>query len=480
MKIQIISQIPSSGLVVFPLFSDSSLTSEISSLLKNVKKERFDFKIGSTLFFDTGNVKYLIIGLGKKEEYRNENMRRIGGISNRYACAIKEETYSVAMCEMSDSASALSALCEGIVLSSYKSTEFKSKIDDFFFTKVANIFTKGPIENSDKIISKAVILAESQNYSRFLDEKPANVATPKFISEESKRLSKELGFKCTVFEKENLEKMKMGGILAVSQGSANPPALVKLEYNSEKKDLPLYCVIGKGVTFDTGGISLKPSKNMHEMKYDKSGAMNVLGIFHAVSKLKLPIRLLGLMPMVENMPSSTAQRPGDIIKTYGGKTVEVLNTDAEGRLILADTLTYASEHKPQYTIDMATLTGAIIVSLGRFAIGMFSNDDSLASALNVCGEKTHERVWRLPLWPEYGELMKSEFADLKNISELDEAGSITAAAFLREFVGEMKWAHLDIAAVDTIKWPHNYLEKGASGIGVRLVVSTLEELSSKK
>lgn len=479
MKIQTISQMPLSGLIVFPLFADSSTPLEISSLLKNVKKERFDFKLGSTLFFDTGVLKYLIIGLGKREEYRHENMRKIGGISNRYACAIKEENYSLCLDQIPEGEVALSALCEGIVLSSYKSIEFKSKTDDFFFTKTANIFIKNSPENSDKIISKAVILAESQNYSRFLDEKPANVATPKFICEESKRLSKELGFKCTVFEKSDLEKMKMGGILAVSSGSANPPALVKLEYNSEKKDLPLYCVIGKGVTFDTGGISLKPSRNMHEMKYDKSGAMNVLGVFHAVSHLKLPIRLLGLLPMVENMPSSTAQRPGDIIKIYGGKTVEVLNTDAEGRLILADALAYASEFKPQYTIDMATLTGAIIVSLGRFAIGMFSNDDHLASTLSSCGEKTHERVWRLPLWPEYGELMKSEFADLKNISELDEAGSITAAAFLKEFVSDMKWAHLDIAAVDTIKWPHNYFEKGASGTGVRLVVSTLEELSKK-
>lgn len=480
MKIQQVSQIPSSGLIVFPLFFDSSTTSEISSLLKSVKKDRFDYKLGSTLFFDNGNVKYLIIGLGKREDYRNENMRKIGGITNRYACAIKEDAYCVVLGETSDPNSALSALCEGIVLSSYKSTEFKSKTDDFFFTKSINIITPNSLENASVVISKAIILAESQNYSRFLDEKPANIATPKFICDEAKRLSKELGFKCTVFEKNDLEKMKMGGILAVSSGSANHPALVKLEYNFDKKDLPLYCVVGKGVTFDTGGISLKPSKNMHEMKYDKSGAMNVLGVFHAVSKLKLPIRLLGLMPMVENMPSSTAQRPGDIIKIYGGKTVEVLNTDAEGRLILADALSYACEFKPQYTIDMATLTGAVIVSLGRFAIGMFSNDDSLASALSASGEKTHERVWRLPLWAEYGELMKSEFADLKNISELDEAGSITAAAFLKEFVGEMKWAHLDIAAVDTIKWPHNYFEKGASGTGVRLVVSTLEDLSSKK
>ncbi len=480
MKIQIAKSVPNSGLIVFPVFSDTHLPSEVLTLLKTVKKERFDFKVASTVFFDQGKIKYLIIGLGKKEEYKTETIRRVGGISSRYASALKEEEFTLVFRQIENPSENICALCEGIVLASYKSVEFKTKTDEIFFCSKANIYSPNQIPDLAASIDRGSIFAQAQNYSRFLDEKPANIATPKFMADEATRLSEELGFRAIVFEKENLEKMKMGGILAVNQGSTNPPVLIKLEYNSDKKDLPLYCVIGKGVTFDTGGISLKPSKNMHEMKYDKSGAMNVLGVFYAVSKLKLPIRLLGLMPMVENMPSSTAQRPGDIIETYGGKTVEVLNTDAEGRLILADALTYASEHKPLYTLDMATLTGAIIVSLGRFAIGMFSNDDELASIINSCGEKTHERVWRMPLWPEYGELMKSEFADLKNISELDEAGSITAAAFLKEFVSDMKWAHLDIAAVDTVKWPHSYLEKGASGIGVRLVVATLESLASKK
>ncbi|NYZ73690.1 leucyl aminopeptidase, partial [Candidatus Micrarchaeota archaeon] len=239
-------------------------------------------------------------------------------------------------------------------------------------------------------------------------------------------------------------------------------------------------IVGKGVTFDSGGISIKPALNMHEMKYDKTGAVNVLGVFKAVAELKLPIRLVGVMPLVENLPSGSAQKPGDIVTAYNGKTIEVLNTDAEGRMILADALSYAAEDKPDCIIDMATLTGAIAICLGKHAIGLLSNDDALAKALIEAGEETHERVWKLPLWAEYGEMIKSDFADIKNISETGEASSITAAAFLKEFVGETKWAHLDIAAVDLVKTPHPYMDKGASGIGVRLVIETLSRLAKKK
>ncbi|MBI5046747.1 leucyl aminopeptidase [Candidatus Micrarchaeota archaeon] len=361
---------------------------------------------------------------------------------------------------------AAQAITEGAVLSGYKFTEFKTKKDELFDVEKVTISmetkneseTKGAVEG----VRVGTIYANAQNYARTIDERPANIATPMAVAEEA--------------QKDQLKKMNMGGILGVAQASVEPPCLIKLEYNKNNKKYPLYCVVGKGVTFDTGGISIKPSRNMHEMKYDKTGAVNVLGIMKAVSELKLPIRLLGIMAMVENMPSGSAQRPGDIVKTYNGKTIEVLNTDAEGRMILADALAYAAEQKPEYMIDMATLTGAMIVSLGRHAIGIFTNDDKLATKLNEAGESTYERVWRMPLWPEYGEMMKAEFADLKNISEIDEAGSLTAAAFLKEFVGETKWAHLDIAAVDTIKWNHDYMGKGATCTGVRLVTQTLARM----
>jgi leucyl aminopeptidase len=219
---------------------------------------------------------------------------------------------------------------------------------------------------------------------------------------------------------------------------------------------------------------------MQEMKYDKTGAVTAMGIIKAVSELGLPIRLIAAFAATENMPSGSAQKPGDIITAYGGKTIEVLNTDAEGRLILADTLAYIAEKKPKAMIDLATLTGAMIVCLGRTRIGLFSNDDHLAKVIYDAGERTFERVWRFPLDQEYKDMNKADFADIKNIgSETGDAGSITAACFLNEFTGDCKWAHLDIAGVDHIAAPHGYLEKGASGIGVRLVVDALTRLAKR-
>jgi len=246
---------------------------------------------------------------------------------------------------------------------------------------------------------------------------------------------------------------------------------VALDYNGAAK--PFCAIVGKGITFDSGGISIKPSAKMHEMKYDKSGALAALAAIKGAAELRLPIRLLAVMPLAENMPSGSAQKPGDIWKAYNGKTIEVLNTDAEGRLILA------AKQKPEYIIDVATLTGAIIVALGRHAIGLFSNDDRLARIIEDAGKETFERTWLLPMWKEYGEMMKSEIADIKNISDTGEAGSITGAVFLKEFVDDIKWAHLDIAGVDLINAQHAYLEKGASGSGVRLLLQTLINLAKE-
>jgi leucyl aminopeptidase len=367
------------------------------------------------------------------------------------------------------------AIAEGAVLSGYKFTEFKTKKDDFFDVERVTVISGQDFSDA---IKRGVLLATAQNYVRKLDENPANIMTPEKVAEAAKALAKEKKFSVKILEKKELLKLGMNAFLGVNAGSAQPPKLVVLEYNAGKK-LPFYSIVGKGITFDSGGISLKPSKGMEEMKYDKTGALVVLGVFKAVAELGLPIRLLGLMPLTENMPSGASQKPGDIVKAYNGKTIEVLNTDAEGRLILADALAYAAQQKPDAIIDLATLTGAILVSLGRAGAGLFSNDDALSNAIEKAGSKTHERVWRFPLWPDYIELMKSDIADLKNISGEGEAGSITAAVFLKEFIGECKWAHLDIAGVDMINRPHPYLGKGASGIGVRLVVETLKNLSMK-
>ncbi len=477
-----ISEVKGEILCVF-LMQDEEPPLAIQQFLKDVKKERYEGKLLQTFSTATRGAApfrhLLVVGLGKKDEFKTDFLRRAAGTAARYAAALKEKEFAMHLpakfVPREQQQKMAQAMAEGAILAGHRFLKYKTKKDEVFVAEKALIVTE---EDVSEGIRKGAVMAEAQNYARGLDELPANVATPAMIVEEARKLTKECGLSMTVYDERKMAKMGMNGILAVCQGSHNRPALIRLEYN-KGKGYPLYAVIGKGVCFDTGGISIKPAQNMHEMKYDKTGAMNVLGVFRAVAGLKLPIRLLGLMPMVENMPSGTAQRPGDIIKMHNGKTVEVLNTDAEGRLILADALSFASEQKPEYMIDMATLTGAMVVSLGRHAIGMFSSDDTLAGALEEAGNETHERVWRLPLWPEYGEMMKSDFADLKNISELPEAGSITAAAFLKEFAGESKWAHLDIAAVDTVKWAHPYLEKGATCTGVRLVAEALGRLAKK-
>ncbi len=467
-------------IVCYLHFQETAPDKEIARFLDGVKRERYEGKLLQVLPCDTeGGIKHLVvIGLGKKDEFKLDFFRRAGGFAVRYSVGRKEKNVSVFLPsdlpEGITIGKAVQALCEGGLLASYKCTEFKTKKDELFDVErmiIACADDKGAKEG----LETGNVMAQAQNYARSLDDQPANIANPKKVAEWAKTLAKEEGLGIEIFDRAKMKKMNMNALLAVAQGSAEEPLLIKLEYN-KGKDLPLYCVVGKGVTFDSGGISIKPAQNMHEMKYDKTGAMNVLGVFKAVSRRKLPIRLIGLMPLVENMPSGSAQRPGDIVKAYNGKTIEVLNTDAEGRLILADALAYAAEQKPEAIIDLATLTGAIVVSLGRHAIGLFSNDDGVANGIIEAGDETFERAWRMPAWPEYGEMIKADFADIKNISEQGEAGSITAAMFLKEFVGDVKWAHLDIAAVDYVKWPHPYLDKGASGIGVRLVTEALARL----
>ena len=441
---------------------------------EGVKKNNFQGKQGQAFSVQDKGKRILLVGLGKKDKYRLDNLRIAGGICARYAKSIQEKEFSVMLPQNAGDMEA-QAITEGIILASYEFRRYKTEKEEF--PGISKIHLVGK-RNVSSGIRSGTIYAGAQNFSREIDEQPSNKATPTSIAKEAKKLAKEKKLAVTVYDRKSLEKMKMEGILGVARGSVEPPVLVKLEYN-KGKNYPLYCIVGKGITFDTGGISLKPSKNMHEMKYDKTGGVNMLGVMKAVAELKLPIRVVALIPFTENTPSGSAQKPGDIVRIYNGKTVEVLNTDAEGRMVLADALSYAVKMKPKAIIDMATLTGAIIISLGSHAIGLFSNDDKLAAALEKAGNETHERVWRLPVWPEYGEMMKSDIADLKNISDTIEAGSITAAAFLQEFIGDTKWAHLDIAGVELVKNKHSYL-KGATCTGVRLLTRTLENFSRKR
>lgn len=475
---------PDKGVVAYFLLKEDKIPSEIRHITGKLSDEEFDRKLGKTYSTATlGKAKYdrlLIVGLGDKKDLEPDFVRRAAGSAVRYCKSIKCPDLSIVLPRIPKVVARSTAqfIAEGALLANYKFMELKTKKEEYFDVKNVSIITSDKAAEGG--VKTGVILAEAQNYTREVNEYPANIMTPRKVAEIAKQLAKKnKNLSVTVFDEKAMKKKGMNAFLGVARGSTEPPRLVFIEYNKTKKKLPLYGLVGKGITFDSGGISIKPSKNMHEMKYDKSGSIVVLGAMKAISELNLPIRAIAGLALTENMPDGNAQKPGDIVKAYGGKTIEVLNTDAEGRLVLADTLAYISEKNPEAIVDVATLTGAIVVALGKHATGLFSNDEKLARLFEESGKRTHERVWKMPVWKEYSEMMKSDFADIKNISGTGEAGSITAAVFLKEFVGDSRWVHLDIAGVMDITNSHPYLEKGASGTGVRLIAEALQFISKK-
>ncbi len=317
-------------------------------------------------------------------------------------------------------------------------------------------------------VAQGAALGAGVSLARDLGNLPPNVCTPTYLAEEAVRLGKRHKLKVTVLDRRQIEKLGMGAFLAVTQGSAEPPRFIVLEYNGAPKKHKPVVLVGKGITFDTGGISLKPAGDMDEMKYDMSGAGSVLGTFEAVAGMKLPVNLVGLVPTCENMPSGTATRPGDIVTSMSGQTIEILNTDAEGRLILCDALTYAERYEPSAVIDIATLTGACVIALGHVATGLFSNRDELAAELRAAGDAAWDRVWHMPLWDDYQEQIKSPFADMANIGGRP-AGSVTAACFLARYARKYPWAHLDIAGT---AWKSGR-DKGSTGRPVPLLTRFL-------
>jgi len=321
-------------------------------------------------------------------------------------------------------------------------------------------------------LERASIIADAAMLARDLGNHPSNIATPSTIAELARALSAEQKLRCTVIERAEMERLGMWALVGVARGSQEPPKLIMVEYKGGRADEPPIALVGKTITFDTGGISLKPSENMEQMKDDMSGGAAVLAAIQAAARLKLPVNVTAFLPATENMPSGTAQKPGDIVKSLSGLTIEVINTDAEGRLILADALTYAARLKPKWLIDIATLTGACGVALGKHAIGLLGTSPALVAALKEAGEATGERAWEMPLWEPYYDQIKSSVADVQNVGGR-YGGVITAAAFLSKFVGETPWAHLDIASTAWIDEPRPYTPKGVTGVGVRLLIEFL-------
>ena len=327
---------------------------------------------------------------------------------------------------------------------------------------------RSDLGSGEQAIREGQAIAEGMKLARDLGNLPGNLCTPAYLAEQATEIGKQYGLKITVLEKDDMQKLGMGALLSVARGSRQPPKLIVLEYHGGKEGEPPVALVGKGLTFDAGGISIKPAANMDEMKYDMCGGASVLGAVKAAAELKLPLNIVGIIPSSENLPDGDANKPGDIVTSMSGQTVEVLNTDAEGRLILSDALTYAERYKPAVVIDIATLTGACVIALGAHASGLLANNDQLAREILGAGKYTHDRAWQLPLWDEYQKQLDSNFADMANIGGR-EAGTITGACFLARYAKNFKWAHLDIAGT---AWKTGK-EKGATGRPVPLLVQFL-------
>ena len=416
----------------------------------------------------------VLVGLGKSAEFTIEKLRRATGnvVKRLRDLGLDQAGFQL----QPDTAEALSAVVEAAILAGYKFTKFKAEAPAGAL-QVLTIATKlaGPVAKA--AIRHAQIVAESANYTRAIADLPGNVVYPAVLAERARALAKEVKLACTVYNRAALEKGGFGGLLAVGGGSSREPHLIALEYKGGPAGQPPIAVVGKAITFDSGGISIKPGDRMDEMKFDKSGGCAVLGILRAAALLKLPVNLLGVIAAAENMPSATSYRPGDIVTSYKGSdsrgiTIEVLNTDAEGRVVLGDAIVYARQRGAQAIVDYATLTGGCVVALGNLAAGLFSTNAALGAQIQAAGERTGERCWPLPLWPEYREAIKSDVADHKNIGGRG-ASAIAGAVFLEKYAGTVPWAHIDIAGTANITEERPYLAKGATGFVVRLTLDLL-------
>src|SRR3989337_2464721 len=372
------------------------------------------------------------------------------------------------------------AVAEGAILGLYRFSKYKVK-EDANSRNIEELRVieeeRADVKRAEEGVMHARIVAESVNFAQDLINHPANDMTPAILAETARKMAAANKMKCTVLSRPQIERLGMGAFLGVAKGSQEPPKFIILEYNGGKKGGKPIVLVGKSITFDSGGISLKPSEGMGKMKYDMSGGAITLGVLRAASMLRLPLNLVGLLPATENMPSGTASRPGDVLRSMSGRTIEIISTDAEGSLALADALFYATRYKPRWIIDIATLTGACVVALGNHATGMLGNDEELKERVVKAGEKVWERVWAMPLWDDYFEQIKSPIADMKN-SGGREGGVMTAAILLSKFVEGYPWVHLDIAGVAWNDKERAYSPVGASAIGVRLIAQRLMDACS--
>ena len=412
----------------------------------------------------------LLIGAGKREKFDSADLRKLIAAATRHlkSKAIKRIALSLEPALMERAW--VSAAVEGAILGNFEPDRYRTENDKKSLESFS-VIAGGGRSDLEEAAEQGRIVAEAQNFTRELVNEPGNRLTPPKVAEAAQRMAADFGLACEVLDHGQMEKLGMGALLGVAQGSAEPPALVVIRYKPPKARNGVHLgLVGKGVTFDTGGISIKPADGMEKMKYDMAGGASMLGAMRALAQLKPPIPVTAFIPCVENMPGSRAQRPGDIVTAMSGKTIEVINTDAEGRLILADALTYARQQGCTHLVDAATLTGAIVVALGHVNVGLFASDPALRDRVLAAAKAEGERMWPMPLEEEYKDIyLKSAFADLPNVGGR-WGGAITAAMFLKEFAEETPWVHLDIAGTAWIDEAKPFTAKGPSGVPVRTLV----------
>lgn len=450
-----------------------------------VRRGDMEGKAGTTLLLHNvpGTLcdRILMVGLGKEKDFREKEF--ISAIRTTVKTLNETGAFdaSIFLTELAVKKRSIAWRVRQTAIvaldATYRFDQFKSKKDEVrrpLRKLTLAVERRSELALAEEGLSQGLAIAEGMTQAKNLGNMPANICHPTYLGEQARAMAEEFGLNCEILERAEMEALGMHSLLSVARGAHQPPQLIVLTYKGGKASEKPIVVIGKGVTFDTGGISLKPAAEMDEMKYDMCGAASVLGTMRAVARMKLPINLVMIIPATENMPGGNATRPGDIVSSMSGQTIEILNTDAEGRLILCDALTYAERFEPETVIDVATLTGACVVALGGVASGLFSNKDSLARDLLDAGDEAHDRAWHMPLWDDYQDLLKSPFADMANIGGR-WGGAITAACFLSRFAKKYDWAHLDVAGT---AWKSG-ADKGATGRPVPLLTHYILQRAGK-
>jgi len=452
-----------------------------------IKAEEFAGKEGETAYFHIadGNLKarrLLLVGCGDRANYKAAQIGQMGGTSVRFLRSKNAKTLAIAPRAEGDAERVAQTAIVGAVMGLFETDKYRTKDKEERQLKSVTVVIEGADKKAvQKGADRGLIIGESINFTRDLANEPGAYLTPTIMADRARKVAKEFGLSFDVLDQKQMEKLGMGSLLGVSRGSDEPPKLIVMKYQPSRfrsKKGELLALVGKGITFDSGGISLKPGENMELMKYDMTGGATVIGAMRAIAQLKPSIPVLGVVPCAENLPSGKATKPGDVVRAMTGKTIEVINTDAEGRLILADAIAYAKKLGATTVVDMATLTGAVSIALGDVNTAVIGTDQELIDEIIAAGKETGEKFWQLPLDKEYSKQIKSDIADIKNVGGR-KAGTITAAAFLKEFAEGLSWAHLDIAGTAWADEAKPYRAKGPTGIAVRTLVRMVARAALK-